>query len=64
MSDCHEVKRLLGLTYCECCDSCHEDRDEYGYYLCEVKIGDTFYGVCCFVQTAASKALKLNESYK
>jgi len=30
-----------------CCDSCHEDADEYGYDLCEVEIGPDEYAVVC-----------------
>lgn len=34
-----------------CCESCHEDHDEYGYELCEVEFPAGVYrGTCCSVK--------------
>lgn len=59
MSDCAEVKKLLSLD-AACCDSCHEDDEEYGYPLCEIGIAGNSYWVCCYVQQAAFTMQTLN----
>jgi hypothetical protein len=59
MSNCEEVKELLGLPDTECCGSCHEDCDEYNYDLCEVAIGGRDYFVCCKVWVATGGAAKV-----
>jgi hypothetical protein len=51
MKGCAEVGTELGLEVKpgffpkECCDSCHEDRDEYGYEM--VTLDDA--EVCCAI---------------
>lgn len=39
-----------------CCDSCHEDYDDYGYAMCEYydmgESKDEVWIVCCFVAKA------------
>jgi len=52
MNDCQKVRELLSLT-CECCDSCHEDNEGWGYDLCEVAVSGKTYAVCCYVHKTA-----------
>lgn len=61
MSDCAIVKELLSLPDVACCDSCHEDAEEYGFDLCEIEVGGDSYWVCCYVQVAAFAPQKLNQ---
>lgn len=59
MNSCDIVRELLLLT-CDCCDSCHEDSDEYDYDLCEIEVDGTTYQVCCYVWGAATSQLNAN----
>lgn len=31
----------------ECCGSCHDDDEEFGYEMCEIEREDKTYYVCC-----------------
>ena len=42
--DCYDL-RNAGITTVPCCNSCHDDFEEFGYDLCEVSHAQ----VCCAV---------------
>lgn len=48
MSDCAKVP---GWNVANCCDSCHEDLEEWATEMCHVTIGDEELHVCCYAHT-------------
>jgi hypothetical protein len=51
---CYHLGKLKGFP--GCCDSCHEDNDEYGYLICYPFFERSReYEVCCHVATWLTK---------
>jgi len=40
-------KYVNGFDTKECCESCHDDYETYGYDLCFIEIKSKEYSVCC-----------------
>jgi len=55
MSDCAKVP---GWNISDCCESCHEDHDEYGYDLCAITVNGQKLQVCCHVDIWDSEQTK------
>lgn len=45
MKTCFDLSKI-GVKY-NCCNSCHEDWEEYGYEMSWRTIGEYDYHVCC-----------------
>jgi hypothetical protein len=52
LGGCEKAAKALDLGEIKCCNSCHEDADEYGYEMCHIYIGSDWYEVCCSVSVA------------
>lgn len=48
---CSALVEATGIV-AQCCESCHEDSDEWGYDLCSVEHDGKKYEVCCGVMVA------------
>ena len=55
---CNEAAELIGDCFDGCCQSCHEDADEWGYDLCYFRFNGIEYEVCCQVMLAYEEWLK------
>ena len=50
---CLELERLIPeLSAVGCCNSCHEDTEEYGYSLQYIDTDKGYYEVCCKMKEA------------
>jgi hypothetical protein len=51
LGTCDRATRAFELDVF-CCNSCHVDDEEYGYWMCYIKTPEGYYEVCCTVQAA------------
>ena len=47
-SDCHQIK---GFNTQYCCESCHEDWEDYAIEMCSLDIDGLEMHVCCKVKS-------------
>jgi hypothetical protein len=47
-----EVRERFGLQHVACCNSCHDDEDEWGYDMCRATIDDEIVEMCCTLAIA------------
>jgi hypothetical protein len=53
-----KIRRLIKFNG-SCCQSCHEDMDDYGYYGCSIDFGkDRETECCCAISVAYDEWLK------
>jgi len=48
---CEEAAKRFGIPF-ECCTSCHEDADEWGFNLCTIEAIEGYFSVCCEIWKA------------
>lgn len=53
--DEYDVKKRFNIT--DCCLSCHEDADEYGYELLYLELDGQLIEVCCAVMNAYDRLM-------
>ena len=46
MKTCYELYREKGIYY-QCCESCHEDWEDFGIEMRFLKVDDEEFHVCC-----------------
>lgn len=49
---CSEFRKKYELEHVNCCLSCHEDEEEYGYDLCCVEADGQDHIICCALAVA------------
>lgn len=55
---CDVVAKVYGFDTKNCCVSCHEDYEEFGYDLCELTLPDEIVIECCCVAKSYVDSLK------
>ena len=56
MRTCYNLYEDYGIAR-ECCNSCHEDDEDYDVPMCYVKVKNVEYHLCCKISEIAREKL-------